>query len=456
MIIRNPARISPARLLFIAIAIGFSSVPASQARDIRPLVLEGSLDSSFERRDCANRSKPLNIKRNTALNPKCTYRHGFRISRSNITLDCRGAIIAGGVKSKAGILISAPSDLRLENVTVRNCIITNQPVGIQVSRTKWRRLKRGHENENGFRRILISNLRILDSKGSGIYLTPYVSGVTIRKVEIAGSGESGIYFDSGTTGNRLQNSEIHHNGFGRKSKNTKIISFGPVRIKALLTGREGIALDGAFNNKIIGNHIHHNAVGGIYAYRNCGEGHSKKRKRWYRRRYGANGNVMRGNRIENEINGIWIASRASQNQYFMDCGGAAYRTGVLFKIHRDQAKNNRVIANQFRNVRYAIRIEGDGSVVTNNLIHSRSPNHVAVLVGSLYRGKAGSKPLRGVKIVDNIAVMPDNRRPFLQVSDARKLRFSGNINNSRAIALARGEYPKPDPYLFVRDWSPAL
>ena len=441
-------------------ALGYSDHALGRA--IGPIALEGRVDKTFRQLGCADPGKRVVVKKNTVLDPACIYRAEFIIKRSGVTLDCRGAVIAGkalrekpGGAVYAGVLIASRADRPLRDVTVRNCSIDGFGMSVQVSRRKWNTLKKGREFRNGFENIVISNSRLTNAAVAGVYLTPFVNGVTMRRLDISGAGEMGIYFESGTTGNAVIDSAVHHNGYRMEGDNKVSQRLGFFKITATLTGREGIAVDGAFNNRIVGNRIYNNAAGGIFVYKNCGEQKTWAPKRWFERPYGADNNLIQGNRIENEKTGIWIGSRASQNQFFMDCSDPAYKSGVLFKVHADPARGNQVIDNQLINVRYGIRVEGDKTIVRGNRFQSRNRSHQAILVGTLYRGD-NNQPIKGVSLLDNAAQIAGNPAPFVDTGGATPPALRGNRANGTATGLRSGPYPKPTPYLFVTEWSPKL
>lgn len=83
-----------------------------------------------------------------------------------------------------------------------------------------------------------------------LYLAPGVSRFSLVGSEIAGtSASTAIYLDAESTGNRIVGNRIHTD-----------------------TARELIAIDGSQYNEIVSNTFSSLEDGGIYLYRNCGEG----------------------------------------------------------------------------------------------------------------------------------------------------------------------------------------
>src|SRR5690606_15405844 len=113
------------------------------------------------------------------------------------------------------------------------------------------------------------------------------------------------------------------------------------------TGREGIAVDGSLGNVIRNNRIAANSNGAILLYKNCGEYATERPGGWWQRHYGADGNLIEGNVISNERHGVWLGSRMSENQYFMDCSDPSYDSGPGRRIHLDHAEANIVRDNVF-------------------------------------------------------------------------------------------------------------
>ena len=85
-----------------------------------------------------------------------------------------------------------------------------------------------------------------------------------------------------------------------------------------------------------------------------------------RRWWGADANQIVENVIAGERNGVWIASRQAENQYFMECADPAYIDQPLRRVHLDHAVGNVVARNWFVEVRSGVRVEDDESVIEGN------------------------------------------------------------------------------------------
>jgi hypothetical protein len=67
------------------------------------------------------------------------------------------------------------------------------------------------------------------------------------------------------------------------------------------------------------NTLQGNSAGGIFLYTNCGEYVHSRPERWFPRRYGADDNVIAGNRFRGGVNGVWVGSRMGESTLPMDC-----------------------------------------------------------------------------------------------------------------------------------------
>ena len=194
---------------------------------------------------------------------------------SNQTLDCAGGTIDGGagtfnanqkmieVRSRAYTgATGAPAWEPPANVTIRDCHVIG---AIRV----WGMGQNGeaaavHDSSrlpghtarvraNAPRATVLDTLTITGTGGTPLYLAPGVTGTQLRHSTIEGvTGGPGIYLDTESAGNTIRDNAIHPDtGSG---------------------GRELIAVDGSSNNTIVDNHFSSLANGGIFLYRNCGEG----------------------------------------------------------------------------------------------------------------------------------------------------------------------------------------
>ncbi len=384
------------------------------------------------------------------LDPSCSYTRGVEIHTSGVTLDCRGARIEDPTRTRQrGILISAPADQVLSGVTVRNCVVTGFLNNVRVQRTGFKDLPLGAEYEHPFADIVVEHSTLHASRGSGVFVDGYVTDVTLRDLHIAGSGSVGIYLEAGSKGNVVEDNVIEANGYADVRADGEPITVAGNDVRYLSTGREGIAIDGSRDNVVRGNDISRNANGAILLYKNCGEFATEQPAQWWTRPYGATGNLIEGNRIHDERNGVWVGSRMSQNQLFMDCSDPTYRSDVLTRIHRDVASDNVIRDNEFDQVQRGVRVEDDRTVVEGNTFTSRGSSSRAVIIGTRDRTQVLDEPVTGTVLTGNVADLGRNVRPYTWIHGHTATTFSGNSAEGAVVPLVAGEQPPIDPFLFV-------
>ncbi len=231
----------------------------------------------------------------SALDPSCTYTAGFDVTASGTTLDCRGAIIDGTGRGGAGILVHAPAEADLADVTIRNCVVQGFLNSIRVTRDGFRSLTAGHEYDHGVTGVVIEGSKVGGSHGVGIYVDGYVTRTTIRHDVIDGAGSSGIYLEAGSADNVVEQNTIRNNGYIENGPGGQLVTFAGAQFRFWGIGREGISIDGSRRNQVIGNSFSGNSAGGVFLYTNCSEYVHQRPDTWFPRRYGADDNVISGN-----------------------------------------------------------------------------------------------------------------------------------------------------------------
>lgn len=188
---------------------------------------------------------------------------------SGISLDCHGATL-GSSKMKYGV--SAPTVLvRSQKVpgssgwsVPRNIRIANCKI---IGSIRLTGLGPNGEAEE----VRKSSLR-RDHTANAQRNAP--SGIELKNVSIEAIGMIPLYFGPGVTKSSLTNSTIR----GKSAKTAiyldaesaeNVIAGNRFSIKS---GREVIAVDGSARNVISGNEFKNPDKGGIFVYRNCGEG----------------------------------------------------------------------------------------------------------------------------------------------------------------------------------------
>jgi parallel beta-helix repeat protein len=438
-----------------ALALTVGCKPIFIESPVSPLV--GTIDPASTLIGCDQAANALTITGTSHLDPTCTYSGGITITSGSTTLDCRGAHVAsapdaGGV----GILVTTPSTADLADVTVRNCFVKGFLNGMRVSRSGFKTLTAGHEYEHGLANITIENSHIYGTRGSGLYVDGFVTGVTLRNLEIQGAGSVGIYLEAGSKDNVVDSNVINNNGYADTDPAGKPFDLGTTHYRYVSTGREGIAVDGSRHNVITNNRLDNNAAGGVFLYKNCGEYATQKPAQWWTRNYGADDNLIEGNTITNGPVGVWVASRMSQNPLLWDCSDAAYYTSGFKKIVLDHAAGNTVRGNTFAFLRDGVRVEDDNTTVQGNHFSAHLPAFHAVLVGTAYRGAFGANPVTNTLVQDNDATIDGNATPFATIpgADAATTSFVGNVSGGAPVDSVALPQPQLDPFLLVkRFWA---
>jgi hypothetical protein len=170
------------------------------------------------------------------------------------------------------------------------------------------------------KRTTFENLTIIAPHGISLYVGPGVTGIKLRNSRLEGtSSGTAIYLDAESGRNIIEN-----NIFNTKTER-----------------REMIAIDGSTRNKITGNVFHDPVNGGIFLYRNCGEGGVIRHQR-------PNFNIISKNDFiyteeSRKRPAVWLNSRnGKQKHCFFD---PRYRFGSS-ESSLDFAQNNIVSLNR--------------------------------------------------------------------------------------------------------------
>ena len=403
----------------------------------------GTVDPGSTLVGCAQATQRITATSSVHLDPSCVYTRGVEITASNVTLDCRGAsLVRDPAFGKPGILIETPADTPLHDVTVRNCHVSLFDNNLRVSRSGFKDLVPGAEYDNGTSNILIENNTFTDSANSGVFINGFVAGVRFARNSVTGSGSVGIYLEAGSRDSVVEQNVVADNGWEDVIPGPASITIGMTTVYYLSTGREGIAVDGSRDNVIRDNVVTHNAAGGIFAYKNCGEDASAA-GHWVRL-YGASGNLISHNVVGDGPNGIWIGSRAAENQLFMDCSDTPIVDDPALKVYLDPAPDNTVEFNRVDAMTNAIRVEADGTTVHGNFLGTADRG---VLVGSKYLTTVLSAPITDTTIAVNTTTAVAD--PYSWIWGTGTTTFEANTADQDIAALLPGTQPTINPFLFV-------
>ncbi len=400
---------------------------------------------------CSQATTHLTLTVSSHLDPSCTWTKGVDIGTSGVTLDCQGAnLVRDPAYGGAGIRISAATTTALSGITVRNCNVSGFNGNLNVTRNGFKDLVAGTEYANSFSNIRIENSKFVDSVNSSVFINAFVTGVTFTHSLVENAGSVGLYLEAGSKDNVIEHSIFRHNGYKDVTSGPVAAQIGTTTVYYISTGREGIAVDGSRDNLIERNLIEQNSSGGIMLYKNCGENASEA-GHWVRL-YGSTGNRIRHNVVRNQPNGVWIASRAAENQYFMDCSDTPIvdAPGSLTKVFLDPVVDTVVELNRLDGNVNGVRVEGDSATVKGNTIENATRG---VLVGTKHRTTVLAQPVTGTVVTGNTAVA--TTEPFGWVWGKGTLTFSGNSSNGATGRLLAGTQPTINPFLFVVTFVPA-
>ena len=171
------------------------------------------------------------------------------------------------------------------------------------------------------RAILLEDLKIEADHRIPLYLGPGVTGVTVRNCTFTGwSASTTVYLDAESGGNRIEGCTFD-----------------------VRSGREVMAVDGSATNIITENRFLQTPFGGIYLYRNCGEGGTVRHQ-------APQGNVIENNffnmkDLRSGSYGIWLGSRQGRRSYCEDDAGYSFGSSI---DNRDFADQNTLRGNIFQ------------------------------------------------------------------------------------------------------------
>jgi len=301
--------------------------------------------------------RPASLTCNATLKSADVIARGLVIlgsAASGLVLDCQGATVRGELLILSHQAADSGTWERPERITVRNCVIEG---GVRVSgmaingeapllRDSSRSLSHTERAQNAAPRdIVLENLSIRTPGNIPLYVSPGVTRLTLRNSTITGRTRSvAIYLDTESAQNTI-------------SGNT---------IDAEL-GREAIAVDGSAANVISHNLIRTRSArpGGVFLYRNCGEGGTIRHQT-------PHSNAIVGNEFF-VAPAIWVASRNGNRRYCSADDGYPFGSSAS---NLDHAQNTLICGNHFvaERSREILKInDGPTLVQDNRVIYADSP-----------------------------------------------------------------------------------
>lgn len=193
--------------------------------------------------------------------------------------------------------------------------------------------------------IILDSLTITSDGRVPLYLGPGVTYTTISNSRFTGTRSSvGLYFDGETGYNRV---------------------IGNLVDAKTNTTREIIALDGSAHNLIKGNRFTDLTSGGIFIYRNCGEGGAVRHQEPRANEIAGNEFYYKG--YTGSRPAVWLGSRQTLtfNHYCNDDKGYDFGSS---KDDHDFARDNLVIGNNFTERKFSEMIlnKDIGNIIKDN------------------------------------------------------------------------------------------
>ncbi len=288
---------------------------------------------------------------------------------SGARLDCGGGRIDGGPKSvnrgrdmivirSTGATPEAMAADRPRSITIANCRIDGsvRVIGLgpngESAGVKASSFRAGHTERAQAAAptdITLTNLTIVGGGRSPLYLAPGVTGVSLLESRITGRTDGpAIYLDAESGHNRLIGNTI----------------------AADTSRREQVALDGSADNLIKDNRFSALGNGGIYLYRNCGEGGTVRHQAPQR-------NTIEGNEFYYKSSlglnpAIWLGSRAGLRWYCILDRGHPFGSSL---DDSDVADGNVVVGNRIVDRSPGLMIRNMGSrnrIEANREVSERS------------------------------------------------------------------------------------
>ena len=192
-------------------------------------------------------------------------------------------------------------------------------------------------------------------------------GITLRNLTVRGDGRIPVYFAPGVTHSKLVDSRIIgrsvSSGLYLDAESAHNVIRG--NVFAVKTPREVISVDGEAHNIIENNRVRYADLGGVYVYRNCGEGGAARHQKPRFNQILRNTFSYEGTRSARPT--IWLAFSSIARQVFLCPLDRAIPLGSGVD-DRDFANNNKVIGNVFVRAPTdeVVRDAGKNNTVLNN------------------------------------------------------------------------------------------
>ena len=252
---------------------------------------------------------------------------------SGSRLDCHGGLLDGGDAGRDMLIVRSrrladgswdvPEDIVVDNCRIRGSIRiigmgSNGQGALLVPASR----RPGYVEQlraAAPRNIRFQRLSIEARQRIPFYVSPGASGITLAASTISGKARLSVYLDAESDGNVIEGN-----------------------VFTAANSREAIAVDASSGNWIIGNRFQGDSAGGIFLYRNCGEGGTVRHT------------TPSGNRILNNVfvyGSVWpfadpavfVGSRDGKRRYCSEDDGFPFGSSA---DDRDFARDNVVAENR--------------------------------------------------------------------------------------------------------------
>ncbi|MFB9949858.1 NosD domain-containing protein [Rhizobium puerariae] len=276
---------------------------------------------------------------------------------SGTVLDCNGGTLDGTLAKARTVLVrsvrradggwDAPKDILIRNCTIRGDVrIQGLGSNGQGNEVRLSSLATGHTERAQAAapgNIALRHVTFVANGGIPLYAAPGVTGMTVQDSRFTGSSTStAIYLDAESARNRI------------------VGNLFDIRT----SWRETIAVDASADNRIENNTFENPVNGGIFLYRNCGEGGTVRHQAPRR-------NVIRGNifRYPDGVKprpAVWLGSRQGVSLFNTYC--LARPKTILDSLdHRDGADDNVVTGNRLPGGSLRLIVDsGDRNEISDN------------------------------------------------------------------------------------------
>ena len=255
---------------------------------------------------------------------------------SGAILDCNGATLDGGVADARTVIIrsvhkpdgswDAPANIQVRNCTIKGDVrIQGLGANGQGDQVRLSSAKPGHTERAQAAapaNVTLDNITFVANGGIPLYAAPGVTGMTVSNSRFTGSTTgTAIYLDA------------------ESARNTIAGDTFDIRT----TIRELVAVDGSAENRIEGNTFVNPVKGGVFLYRNCGEGGTVRQQK--PERNVISGNTFRYKDASGARPAVWLGSRRGLSLFNSYCMTSS-NTFLDSLDHRDGAQNNTVTGNK--------------------------------------------------------------------------------------------------------------